>query len=273
MQISSSAPIGVFDSGFGGLTVIRALQQAMPQEGFIYYGDTAHVPYGNRSPEELKSFALQIGNYLAAQGCKLLFIACNTSTALAYDLLQEKLSIPVVGVIEPVVEQVRQAGGKAPIGVIATAATVNSGVYQRLFASKIPERTVHMMACPAFVPLVEAGITSGPKVNQAVDNYLAPLKAAGINTLVMGCTHYPFLIEEFRSYLGPEVQLLDPALATVEQGRSLLAELGLLAQEKGLPTKRFISSGDPDQFRQGGHLFLPEEIQTVEQVILSAVSE
>jgi len=253
LAASNNAPIGVFDSGVGGLTVIRALEKAMPQESFYYYGDTAHVPYGNRPPEELKHFALQIGHYLEKAGCKMLLIACNTSSALAYELLCQALTIPVVSVIEPAVDKVCAMGDRAsqmtatsqpdvgPVGVIATQATVNSGVYQKLFADKAPRRLLYTVACPAFVPLVEAGITQGPQVDAAVAEYLAPLKEKKIGTLIMGCTHYPFLADAFRHFLGPEVQLLDPALETVKQGQTILARQGLLAAQLQ-PQRRFAAS-------------------------------
>lgn len=279
LSLSNNAPIGVFDSGVGGLTVIRALEKAMPNESFIYYGDTAHVPYGPRDPEEIKYFALQIGRYLEKQGCKLLLIACNTSTALAYDMLRQALSIPVVGVIEPAVDKVcgskgagslhEEGNGSAepPVGVIATQAAVISGAFQKMFTSRQPHRPVYMMACPAFVPLVEAGITEGPQVEAAVKEYLAPLKEKGIRTLIMGCTHYPFLADAFRVFLGAEVDLLDPAIETVRRGREILAGMGLLADNLQ-PQRRFVSSGDPEQFRKGASLFLDQPIERVEQVVL-----
>lgn len=279
MLLNNNAPIGVFDSGVGGLTVIRALEKAMPKESFIYFGDTAHVPYGPRDPEELKYFALQIGRFLEKQGCKMLLIACNTSTALAHELLQQALSIPVVGVIEPAVDEVCGLKGpgshpvagngalESPVGVIATQAVVKSGAFQKMFQSKQPHRPVFAMACPAFVPLVEAGITDGPQVEAAVQEYLAPLKERGIRTLIMGCTHYPFLAGAFRAYLGAEVDLLDPAIETVRVGRVILADMGLLADNPH-PQRRFISSGDPEQFRKGASLFLDQSIDHVEQVIL-----
>lgn len=279
MSARNNAPIGVFDSGVGGLTVIRALEKAMPRESFIYFGDTAHVPYGHRDPEEIKQFALQIGRYLEKQGCKMLLIACNTSTALAYEMLCQALSIPVVGVIEPAVDKV--CGSKDPeipkdqaaapegdpVGVIATQAAVNSGVFQRMFTLKAPHRPVYMMACPAFVPLVEAGITEGPQVEAAVKEYLTPLKEDGIRTLIMGCTHYPFLAAAFRRFLGSEVELLDPATETVRRGGAILASLGLLASQQK-PVRRFVSSGDAEQFRKGASLFLDDPIDQVEQVNL-----
>lgn len=279
MTVDKNAPIGVFDSGVGGLTVLRELEKAMPAESFIYFGDTAHVPYGARNPEEIKKLAIRIGRYLEKQGCKMILIACNTSTALAHDLLSQALSIPVIGVIEPVVDKVcaqslhlaeKEAlmnDGMSPVGVIATQATVNSSAYQRMFKKKSPNQTIHLVACPTFVPLVEAGITDGSRVETAVDAYLTPLKEKGIRTLILGCTHYPFLSYPIQRFLGDDVDILDPAIETVQRGKIILAKQGLLANGQKV-IRRFISSGNADDFQKGACLFLDHPIEQVEQVVL-----
>lgn len=279
MTVDKNAPIGVFDSGVGGLTVLRELEKVMPAESFIYFGDTAHVPYGARNPEEIQNLAIRIGRFLERQGCKMILIACNTSTALAHDLLSQALSIPVIGVIEPVVDKVcaqslhlaeKEApmeNGMSPVGVIATQATVNSSAYQRMFKKKSPHQSVHLAACPTFVPLVEAGITDGSQVETAVDAYLTPLKEKGIRTLILGCTHYPFLSYPIQRFLGNDVDILDPAIEIVQRGKVILAQQGLLANGQKV-IRRFISSGNAEDFHKGASLFLDHSIERVEQIVL-----
>jgi len=279
LTVDKNAPIGVFDSGVGGLTVLRELEKAMPAESFIYFGDTAHVPYGARKPEEIQDLAIRIGRFLERQGCKMILIACNTSTALAHDLLGQALSIPVVGVIEPVVEkvcaesvnlagkEVAMGAGMPPVGVIATQATVISNAYQRVFKKKAPLQSVLMVACPTFVPLIEAGVTEGAQVENDVETYLTPLKEKGIRTLILGCTHYPFLSHPIQHFFGDDVDILDPAIEAVRQGKHILAVRGLLANGQKV-VRRFISSGDPKDFRKGASLFWVHPIDQVEQIIL-----
>jgi glutamate racemase len=266
--VDLKAPIGVFDSGVGGLTVMKALYEQLPMEAVLYYGDTAHVPYGGRDPNELRGFALRISDYLIRSGCKMIIIACNSSTSLAYELISARSPAPVVGVIEPGIHCALKEGGIGPIGVIATQATAQSGVYQRILAREAPERKSYVVACPPFVPLVEAGKVNGPEVARAVRKCLAPLKDKEIHSLIFGCTHYPFLSEEIRSFLGNGVRLIDPAQETVNRAKTILFEKKYLKMLRGLPEYRFVCSGDPARFAHLGSFFLGTEIQNVNQVVL-----
>jgi glutamate racemase len=251
---------------------MKALCDQLPMEEILYYGDTAHVPYGGRDPGELKGFALSISDYLIRMGCKMIIIACNTSTALAYELIRARSPVPVVGVIEPGVRCALREDGDGPIGVIATQATVRSGVYQRMLAREAPGRASYVAACPPFVPLVEAGQVNGPEAAKAVRECLAPLKAQGIQSLILGCTHYPFLTETIQGYMGDEVSLINPAWETVRQAKSILFEKQYLKMLRGLPEHRFVCSGDPDQFACSGSFFLGREIQNVGQALLAPAS-
>jgi glutamate racemase len=271
--IDLKAPIGVFDSGMGGLTVMKALYKQLPMEAVLYYGDTAHVPYGGRDPKELQGFALRISDYLIRRGCKMIIIACNTSTALAYELINARSPVPVVGVIEPGIRSALKEGGNGPIGVIATQATAQSGVYQRILAREAPERQSYVVACPPFVPLVEAGKITGAEAAEAVRECLTPLKDKGIHSLIFGCTHYPFLSALIQSFLGNGVRLIDPAWETVNQAKAILFEKKYLKMLRGLPEQRFVCSGDPGQFTYSGSFFLGTEIQNVKQVILDKEEE
>ena len=211
-------PIGVFDSGMGGLSVLRAMARRMPEQSYLYFGDTARAPYGNRCREELRQFTVEIGKWLITKDCKMLLIACNTAAALGGEALAAESSVPVYGMTEAVMAATLGAEQEIdwPLGMVATQATVNSGVYQAAFAQAAPGKPFYAQACPAFVPFVEKGCLDGPAVEQAARAYLAPMMAQGIKTLVLGCTHHPFLTPVLRRCLGPDVRIVDPADAMAE---------------------------------------------------------
>lgn len=261
------APIGVFDSGVGGLTVVLEMLRQMPHESFIYYADTAHVPYGDREPEELKEFAFSITDFLVQQGCKMVIIACNTSTSIAYQDLKKAFSLPLIGVIEPGVDKALETTKNEKIGVIGTMATVNSGSYQKMLRSKNPRVEVTAMSCPLFVPLIEKGRTGGDEVYQAAYSYLEPMKRTGIDSLILGCTHYPFLLPMIKEILGPDVIPIDPARETVNRAREYLKEAGLL-QEEGKVLHEYYASGDPESFGLVGGKFLKRDLGQVRGIIL-----
>ncbi len=201
--------IGVFDSGVGGLTVLRAIRDSFPNVDLVYLGDTARVPYGTRSPETVVRYSVECADFLAEKGIDLLVVACNTASSYAMDVLKERLRIPVLGVVEPgVKEAVKLTKGK--VGVIGTQATIRSGTYQRLLESFGLE--VFAKACPLFVPLVEEGLTEGDVVERVVEMYLSELKEAGVDTLILGCTHYPLLKGAIRNFMG-DVQIVDSSEA------------------------------------------------------------
>lgn len=258
MNGNKSAPLGVFDSGVGGLTVVAEIHRLLPRESYIYYADTAHVPYGPRDPRELKGFASNITSFLAGEGCKMIIIACNTSTSLAYEELKTRYDIPLIGVIEPGVDEALKVTVSGRIGVIGTVATINSGSYQNLIKKKSPQAQVTAVPCPLLVPMVEAGKIRGDEVREALAAYLRPLQQDRIDTLILGCTHYPFLLPAIRDIAGPSVTVVDPALETVRLAALKLQKLDLL-QEEGAPDRRYYASGDPEAFRRMGSRFLGQK--------------
>jgi glutamate racemase len=265
MSEERNAPLGVFDSGVGGLTVVREIFKQMPGESIIYFGDTAHVPYGDRDPQELRSFARNITNYLVTQGCKMIIIACNTSTSLAYEELKSNFSLPIMGVIEPGVNKALMTTKNLRVGVIGTVVTIESGAYQQKLRAKNPDVQVYAQACPLFVPLVERGALRGPEIQDTVSGCLHPFSEKEIDTLILGCTHYPFLQPVIAKVLGAKTQLIDPAHETVRSAYEKLKELDLLA-DAGKPVYKFVSSNNPKEFRAKGRVFLGRDLGTVEEV-------
>ena len=215
-------PIGVFDSGLGGLTVVRELRRQLPQESLVYFGDIARLPYGTKSRAQIRRFSLENALFLFEKGVKALVIACNSSSSAAYDLLRRRFSIPVISVIEPAVTESLRKTRTGRIGVIGTAATIESKIYERELRSKNPRVQVFTRSCPLFVPLVEEGWLNGGVTERVIEKYLAPLAQKKIDTLILGCTHYPILFRQLQSFFGPEVALVDSAVPTVRQLASLL---------------------------------------------------
>ena len=263
-----SAPLGVFDSGIGGLTVARALFERLPQESVIYFGDTARVPYGPKSPETVRRYSGEILAYLLKRGVKAVVVACNTSTAHALDYLKAHSRVPVVGVIEPGAKAAVAATKTGTIGVIGTAGTIASGAYERAITALRPDARVHAQACPLFVPLVEEGWFDHPATELIARQYLAPLHRAGVDVLVLGCTHYPLLKPLLSRVMGPDVALVDSAEETAKAVAEQLAAAGLLATGGGPHDHRFVVSDDEPHFRKVGARFLGETIKLVEVVPL-----
>lgn len=225
-DLNPSAPIGVFDSGIGGLTVARAIRDQLPHESMIYVADTAHTPYGPRPIAEVRKFALEILDDLVARGVKMLVIACNTASAAVLRDAYERYDVPVVEVIGPTVRSAIAITRSGQVGLIGTKGTITSRVYDDLFTVR-PDVTLTTAACPRFVELVEAGKTSGPEVLQAAEEYLAPLVAKNIDTLVLGCTHYPFLRGVIRQVVGPDVVLVSSDIETANLVYQVLGDLNL----------------------------------------------
>ena len=263
-----SAPIGIFDSGIGGLTVARAIYEQLPGESTIYFGDTARVPYGPKSPETVRRYSLEILHWLLGQGVKLVVVACNTSTAHALGRLQEESRVPVVGVIEPGARSaVRAAKGRA-IGVIGTSGTVASGAYVRAITALAPGTRVEQVACPLFVPLVEEGWFDHPAAELIAREYLAPLVKAGIGALVLGCTHYPLLKPLLARVMGPDVELIDSAAETARSVVETLDQRRMRAPTGEAVYHRFVVSDDEPRFRQVGSRFIGERLTSAEVVAL-----
>jgi glutamate racemase len=264
----NQAPIGIFDSGIGGLTVARAIYERLPQESTIYFGDTARVPYGPKSPETVKRYSLEILHWLLAQGVKAVVIACNTSTAHALRTLQEATPVPVLGVIKPGARAAVTSSGSGPIGVIGTAGTIASDAYNRAIQALAPGTTVVQRACPLFVPFVEEGWFDHPAAELVAAEYLRDLRQACIRSLVLGCTHYPLLKPLLHRVMGPEVQLIDSGQATAAALETILTEKSLQAPP-GVPADhRFVVSDDEARFRQVGSRFIGERLGRAEVVPL-----
>lgn len=252
-MIASPRPIGVFDSGIGGLTVLRALRRRMPLEPMVYFGDTAHVPYGSKSKETVACFAVAAGGFLAGRGIRLLVVACNTASALALEEIRAALRIPVVGVIEPGVRAAARGSRTGRIGIIATEATIASGAYQRALKVLLPKGRFFSVACPLFVPLAEEGLWSHPATRSIAGRYLRPLLRKRIDTLILGCTHYPLLKAVLRQIAGPGVRLIDSAEEVAREVETLLGERRtpgprLVRGRASRGPCRFYASDGPERF-------------------------
>ncbi|HEX7191143.1 MAG TPA: glutamate racemase [Thermoanaerobaculia bacterium] len=263
-QSSIPAPIGVFDSGVGGLTVFRSISRALPHEPLIYLGDSARVPYGTKSPQIVTRYALEAANHLLGRGIKMLVVACNTATAAALPLLKEKLQIPVIGVVEPGARAaVERTRGR--IGVIATEGTVRSRAYTKAIQKIEPKAEVIESAAPLFVPLAEEGWANTHVAREVAGIYLEPLIDAGIDTLVLGCTHYPILRNTIEQVVGDQVQIVDSAETTAQCVRAALNGMGA---KSGRPTHQFLVTDAEERFRRIAAEFLEHEIANLELVTL-----
>jgi glutamate racemase len=262
------APIGIFDSGIGGLTVARALYERLPHESTIYFGDTARVPYGPKSPDTVRRYSLEILHWLLDQGVKAVVIACNTSTAHALEVLQAESPVPVIGVIDPGARAAVAAPHQGPIGVIGTAGTIASRAYARAIQNAKPGAAVEQRACPLFVPLVEEGWFEHPAADLIAREYLEPLKRAGVDVLVLGCTHYPLLKPLLQRIMGPDTQLIDSGEETAAVVADAVRKAGLDAPHEGSPYHRFVVSDDEARFRQVGARFIGERLGQAEVVPL-----
>lgn len=256
----------MFDSGFGGLTVARALIDLLPAEHLVYFGDTARYPYGPRPAHEVRSFACQIGRWLAERfEPKLVVVACNTASAVALGDLAGEVDVPVVGVLEPGVRALAEVTVTNRVGVIGTVGTVASGAYQQATAEIAPALELSCAACPGFVEFVERGETDSEQVHVLAERLLAPLVEAKVDSLLLGCTHYPFLARTISDVMGRDVVLVSSADETAFVIRSDLASSGALRPESaGAGTHRWVSSGDVDTFARLGRRLLGPELATVE---------
>ena len=251
-----NAPLGIFDSGVGGLTVVRAIQQLLPSEDIVYLGDTARVPYGSKSPETIRQFSHEDVRFLLDRGVKTVVVACNTATAHALPSLQERYQIPIIGVIEPGVEAVLADPGAQRIGIIATRGTVRSHAYQHALALRRTGLILHATPAPLLVPLVEEDWLDHPSTLAALHTYLDPMLDRGIDTLLLACTHYPLLIPVLKNFLPEGVRLVDSATTCAEHVKSDLTKLELLS-EKTDPGKLEIHLTDlSDQFEDLSRRFL-----------------
>ncbi|WP_037999595.1 glutamate racemase [Thermacetogenium phaeum] len=266
--MNKTQPIGIFDSGVGGLTVVHCLWKRFPQEQVIYFGDTAHLPYGSRRPEEIIAFGTEIVSFLLQFAVKAVVAACNTSSSLSLPYLRERFPVPIIGMIGPGVRAAARVTRNKRVGVIATKATVESGAYEKAFQECAPDIRVYSQPCPLFVPLIENGCIEEKETYQVARTYLRPLREAGIDTLVFGCTHYPFLAPVIRQILGDGVRLVDPAQEAVKE----LADMLKLKEGKAPagegPRHLFFASGPVTSFYMVGSRLLGGFPYSVEHISL-----
>lgn len=260
MQSLRNKPIGVFDSGFGGLTVLKELQKELPHERFIYLGDTARLPYGTKSPDAIIRYTLECCSFLVEQGVKLIVIACNTATSAALDTIAAQFSIPIIGVIDPVIDTVTSGN----VGILGTRATIQSGVYQTKIQHKIPSAKVTQVASPLLVSLVEEGFIDHPMTQLAIREYIRPLHDASVDTVILACTHFPLLKSQIERELGPTIQVIDPAFATAVAVKRTLSNLHLLSDQNSSQPLFYVTD-DPEKFTRLG--------QAISNVSLSNTQE
>ncbi|MGH3354810.1 MAG: glutamate racemase [Nocardioidaceae bacterium] len=261
----ADAPIGIFDSGFGGLTVARAVLDQLPHEPILYLGDTARQPYGPKPIGEVREYALECLDHLVDQGVKALVIACNSASGAVLRDARERYHVPVVEVILPATRRAVAATRTGQVGVICTEATATSMAYDDAFAAA-PHVKLRTRACPRFVEFVEEGLTSGPELLAAAHEYLDPLLADGVDTLILGCTHYPLLTGAISYVMGEEVTLVSSAEETAKEVYGLLVRHGLERDDTlPEPLHRFLTTGQPDEFRDVGRRFLGPELDVVDQ--------
>ena len=254
MTMADNRPIGVFDSGIGGLTVLREIWDTVPEEGTVYFGDNGRAPYGTKSKSTVIKYSLQNMKFLEEQGVKLIVIACNTASAHAYKALSAASSVPVIEVVTPGAKAAAKATRNGKIGIIATKGSVNSGVYKDAVASYAkPGTEIYSQACPLFVSLAEEGWWDNDITAAVCREYLTPLKEAGIDTLVLGCTHYPLLSSAIQKFMGPEVKLINAGKAVAEVVKETLAEKKLGGSN---PIRAFYTSDEPELFEEVASPFL-----------------
>lgn len=262
-------PIAVFDSGIGGLTVVRHLLHRLPDRSILYFGDSARVPYGSKSDETVRSYTRQASRMLAERGVGMMTIACNTASAVALDVAVEEMGVPVIGMIEPGARAAIEATKTGRIGVIGTRGTIRSGAYDAAIRSLDPNARVFPHACPLFVGIAEEGMTDHPVTTLMVEEYLAPLLEQAIDTLVLGCTHYPILSDAIARGAGDEVCLIDPGAAAAE----LIADTWTIENRSDFPAHHhYILSDLPDRFIEIGERFLGQAIESVEKIGLEELT-
>ncbi len=264
--IAREAPIGIFDSGLGGLTVLKEIRAQLPRESVVYLGDTARVPYGPKSPETVTRFALDAALFLLRKGVKLLVVACNTSSAMALETLRATLRVPVIGVIEPGVRSALAGAQTGRIGVIGTVGTIASRVYQRGIRELLPDAQIHATACPLFVPLVEEGWIDHPVTRLVAEEYLCGMRESGVDALVLGCTHYPVLKGVIREVMGANTRLIDSAEEVAAEVGRVLADMNLASPSRGPAETGFFATDVPERMADQGERIWGTRIPKVSRV-------
>jgi glutamate racemase len=267
--MKSSQPIGIFDSGIGGLTVANAIRQVLPQESLIYFGDTAHMPYGDKSAEAIKYYSLKIGKFLAEQGCKAIVIACNTASSLGYQDLKDFLGkeLPILNVIDPVLEFCNHQARYKKIGVIATKATIKSNVYAKKLKEVLPHIEVQSLATPLLAPMIEEGFFENNISKTIINSYLSSTKLKKIDALILACTHYPLIKREINDYYEGKVEILNTASIVAEDVKQKLKQLNLLNSSTLKPKHQFFVSDKTSAFETSTRLFFGDKISLVQKNI------
>lgn len=259
-------PIGIFDSGIGGLTVVREIIKCLPNENIVYFGDTARVPYGTKSPHTVIKFSVENTLFLLRFKVKLIVVACNTSSSYSLPILKDDFKVPIIGVIIPGAEEATKVTKCGRIGVIGTAATIQSAAYEKAIKNINPTQKVFSQACPLFVPLVEEGYLNHKITYDVARMYLKPLKDKGVDTLILGCTHYPLLKEVIKDVMGKDVTLIDSAKQVACHVKEVLAWENLLSKSKKKAKYKFYVSDEPHKFTKSGERFLGQKIKFVKKV-------
>lgn len=264
--MDTQASIGVFDSGVGGLTVVKEIMRQLPEENMIYFGDTARVPYGSKSKKTILKYSRQIVRFLMEHQVKAIVVACNTASALALDELKEEIQIPIMGVVEPGAKMAAESTKTNSIGIIGTESTIKSGIYSKYLRKINPELTVVSRACPLFVPLVEEGLLEDRITDDVIQRYLHELKEYGIDSLILGCTHYPLIRNAIGRYMGPDVTLVNPAYETAKSLKVMLTEQKLLNQSGELARYEYYVSDGVDKFSTFADRVLPCDVERAKVV-------
>lgn len=262
MESKKGAPVGVFDSGVGGLTVVREIIRQLPDENIVYFGDTARVPYGSKSQKTVIRFSEQIIRFLKTKQVKAIVIACNTASALALDIVREEFDVPILGVVAPGARAAVKATRNRKIGVVGTDATVRSGVYTKVIQGIDPQIQVIEKACPLFVPLVEEGFKEHEVTREIIEYYLESLRATDIDAMILGCTHYPLLRSRIRAYMGKEIQIVNPAYETAIDLKMLLEDQDMANKGSDPAGSRygFYVSDTAEKFRQFANTVMPFDV-------------
>ncbi|MFA5143487.1 MAG: glutamate racemase [Candidatus Omnitrophota bacterium] len=263
--MSDSRPIGIFDSGVGGLTVVGKIQEMLPGEDIVYFGDTARVPYGTKSKETVTKFSVENIEFLMTHDVKIVIVACNTASSLSLDFLKRCFRVPIIGVIEPGARSAISVTRNNRIGVIGTNATISSGAYEKAIKRISPRYAIFTQACPLFVPLVEEGWAASGVTKTVTEIYLKPLRARSVDTLILGCTHYPILKTILRKVMGKDVVLVDSAKEIAKEAKEILDVAGLLNGSRGRGKHRFFVSDEPNRFVRIGERFLKKRIKCVKR--------
>lgn len=269
--MNNSKPIGVFDSGVGGLTVVKEMLAATPNEHIIYFGDTARVPYGTKSARVVREFALQDAQILLKHDVKMIVVACHTATSMAMDALTERFALPIIGVVEPGVKAALETTKNGKVGVIGTRSTISSGTYPRLLNEAGSDVEVFSQACPLFVPLAEEGWLDHEVTRQVAHIYLDSFLKNRIDTLILGCTHYPLLKPLLTRVLGSDIQLIDSAEETAKAVMTVLRLHALHADPEQVAAHCYLVSDIPHQFRQIGERFLGQRLESLSQVDIDSL--